>query len=84
MLAWYQAKSLDARRFIVKGSSGDRVLVLGPNSELYLIAEMSGEIVGRYPLSEITHVLTNPHDSILYVATDSGAVFALEESGSSY
>jgi outer membrane protein assembly factor BamB len=70
-------------RFVVKGG-GDRVLVLGPNSELYLFAEMSGEIVGRFPVKEISHVLTNPYDSILYVATDAGAVYALEESGSSY
>ena len=70
-------------RFIVKGGS-DRVLVLGPNSELYQYNEMTGEIVGRNQLVEITHVLTNPWDSIMYVATDSGAVFALEESGSSY
>jgi hypothetical protein len=46
--------------------------------------ETSGEIAGRFQLKEITHVLTNPWDSILYVATDAGAVFALEESGSSY
>ena len=70
-------------RFIVKGGS-DRVLVLGPKSELYQVVEMTGEIVGRYPLVEITHVLSNPWDSILYVATDYGAVFALEESGTSY
>jgi outer membrane protein assembly factor BamB len=70
-------------RFLVKGGS-DRVLVLGPNSEIYQYAEMSGEIVSRTQLREITHVLTNPWDSILYVATDAGSVFALEESGSSY
>lgn len=70
-------------RFLVKGGS-DRVLVLGPQSEIYMVAEGSGEIVGRSQLSEITHVLTNPWDSILYVATDAGAVFALEESGSAY
>jgi outer membrane protein assembly factor BamB len=70
-------------RFLVKGSS-DRVLVLGPNSEIYQYVESTGAIVGRNQLVEITHVLTNPWDSILYVATDGGAVFALEESGSSY
>jgi hypothetical protein len=70
-------------RFLVKGGS-DRVLVLGPQSELYQIVETTGAIVGRFPLVEITHVLTNPWDPILYVATDGGAVYALEESGSSY
>ncbi|HZN61230.1 MAG TPA: PQQ-binding-like beta-propeller repeat protein [Planctomycetota bacterium] len=70
-------------RFLVKGG-GDRVLVLGPNSEVYQVVETSGEIVGRFPLVEITHVLTNPWDSTLYVATDAGAVFALAESGSQY
>jgi outer membrane protein assembly factor BamB len=70
-------------RFLVKGG-GDRVLVLGPESEIYQVVETSGEIAGRFQLKEITHVLTNPWDSILYVATDAGAVFALEESGSSY
>ncbi len=70
-------------RFLVKGGS-DRVLVLGPNSEIFQYGETTGENVGRFPLVEITHVLTNPWDSILYVATDGGAVFALEESGSAY
>jgi hypothetical protein len=46
--------------------------------------ELTGDIVGRFPLVEIAHVLTNPWDAILYVATDSGFVFALEESGSQY
>ncbi|HTF56603.1 MAG TPA: PQQ-binding-like beta-propeller repeat protein [Planctomycetota bacterium] len=70
-------------RFLVKGSE-DRVLVLGPNSEIYQMNDLTGDIVGRFPLVEIGHVLTNPWDPILYVATDSGFVFALEESGSQY
>ncbi|HEY3225656.1 MAG TPA: PQQ-binding-like beta-propeller repeat protein [Planctomycetota bacterium] len=70
-------------RFLVKGTE-DRVLVLGPNSEIYQMNELTGDIVGRFPLVEIAHVLTNPWDAILYVATDSGFVFALEESGSQY
>ena len=70
-------------RFIVKGGS-DRVLVLGPGSELYQFVESTGENAGRFPMVELTHVLTNPWDPILYVATDGGAVFALEESGSQY
>ena len=33
---------------------------------------------------ELDATITNPWDAILYVATDAGAIFALEESGSSY
>jgi hypothetical protein len=67
-------------RFLVKGGS-DRVLVLGPKSEIYQYVETTGEVHGRFQLNWITHVPTNPWDSILYVATDDGAVFALEEAG---
>jgi outer membrane protein assembly factor BamB len=70
-------------RFVVRGGD-DRVLALGPASELYLMNDRTGEIAGRYPMVDIRHVLSNPWDSILYVATEWGHVFALEESGSQY
>lgn len=67
-----------AERFLTKGRQ--YVYILGPNDEIYAMREMTGEIVGRYPLRLMSHVLTNPRDNILYVANPAGYVFALTES----
>ncbi|MBI2931586.1 MAG: PQQ-binding-like beta-propeller repeat protein [Planctomycetes bacterium] len=64
-------------RFLLKGR--DYVYVMGPNSEIYRLNEYTGEVIGRYPLELLTHVVTNPIDPILYVAHPSGHVFALRE-----
>ena len=42
----------------MKGSR--TVYVLGPNQQIYSVDEMSGDIRGRYALSSLKHVVTNP------------------------
>ncbi|MBI4563149.1 MAG: PQQ-binding-like beta-propeller repeat protein [Planctomycetes bacterium] len=66
-------------RFLLK-VDGDYILVLGPGSEIYKVTELTGEIVRRTALRELRHVVTNPLDDILYVASDSGYVAAFRES----
>ena len=65
-------------RFLVKGK--ERVYIMGPNSQIYAMDEMTGDIYGRYPINLLQHVLTNSMDNILYVANPAGYVFALRES----
>jgi len=64
-------------RFLTRGK--DHVYVLGPNQEVYRLNENTGEVIGRYPLRLLQHVVTNPLDDILYVAHPSGYVWALRE-----
>ncbi len=65
-------------RFLVKGK--ERVYVMGPNNEIYQMDEMTGDVIGRYPMNLLQHIVTNPIDNILYVANSAGYVFALRES----
>lgn len=69
-------------RFLVR--FGESVLVLGPRSEVFQMREKSGEIVGRFPLSQLQFAISNPIDSILYVANGAGYVFAMKESSERY
>lgn len=65
-------------RFLVKGRH--YVYVLGPNREILKVDELSGQVLGRYPLTCFQFVMTNPHDGFLYVANGAGYVFCLKES----
>ena len=69
-------------RFLVKGK--ETVYVLGPNREIFSMEEMAGQVRGRYPLSTLRLVVTNPIDDILYVASPAGYVYALRESKEKY
>jgi hypothetical protein len=41
---------------------------------------MSGEVIYRHGLNHLQHVVTNPIDDMVYVASPAGYIYALRES----
>ena len=69
-------------RFLLKGAQC--VYVMGPDRQVYAMKELSGDILGRYPLQLLEHAATNPADDVFYVANPAGYVYALRESKERY
>ncbi len=65
-------------RFLVKGR--ENVYVMGPRNEIWKVEEMTGEVLGHYPIEYFQHIMTNVSDNFLYVANGAGYVFCLRES----
>jgi outer membrane protein assembly factor BamB len=65
-------------RFVV--GTPRRVFALGTSQELLGIDPKTGEVKTRHPLGPFKFVISNSADSILYVATEDGHIFALAES----
>jgi outer membrane protein assembly factor BamB len=65
-------------RFLVKGK--DHVYVMGPKNVIFKVEELSGDVLGRYPIEYFQHIMTNPADGMLYVANGAGYVYCLMES----
>jgi outer membrane protein assembly factor BamB len=71
-----------AERFIFKGK--ERVYIMGPKSEIWAMNEMTGDVVGRYKVHLLQHIMSNTVDDYIYVANAGGYVFCLKESRQSY
>ncbi len=69
-------------RFVV--GTQRRVYALGTSQELLGIDPKTGEVRTRHPLGPFKLVVSNSADSILYVATQDGHIFALAESDTKF
>jgi outer membrane protein assembly factor BamB len=65
-------------RFLVKGRN--HVYVLGPKHTIFAMEEMTGKIVGRYPIHNFNFLISNIIDDFMYFVHPSGYIFAMRES----
>jgi|GEM_PF-2633407 len=65
-------------RMLISGE--DKVYILREGRVLVILEKRSGKFLAEYPLPDFQFVLTNDKDDVLYLITDRGFLFALQES----
>ena len=65
-------------RMLISGES--KVYILREGNVLVILEKDTGKFLGEFSLPDFQHVLTNDSDDVLYLVTDRGFLFALQES----
>jgi outer membrane protein assembly factor BamB len=65
-------------RMLISGE--DKVYILREGHVLVVLEKQTGKFLAEYPLPDFKYILTNDADDVLYLITDRGFIFALQES----